>query len=144
MRISAKGTYGLRAVFDLALNHDQGNVQSADIAARQSIPEAYLVQLLNMLRKSGLVRSVRGPKGGHSLARHPDDTTVGDALAALEGPVDLLGEGDDAGREEACQEVIQEVWREVEAAIEGVLTSTTFGDLCRRHQMRQKRIVYRI
>ncbi len=71
MRISSRGEYGLRALLDLAQHHGQDLVTSADIASRQQIPEAYLNQLLITLRKAGLVRSVRGPKGGHELAFPP-------------------------------------------------------------------------
>ncbi len=137
MHISAKGNYGLRAILDLALNYGRGYVQSAEIAARQNIPESYLVQLLNLLRKAGLVRSVRGPRGGHALLKRPEEVTVGEVLAILEGPVDLLGEGGEG-------DVLREVWEEVEAAIGGVLSSITFADLCRRHQVRRKSIVFRI
>ena len=144
MYVSAKGNYGLRAVLDLALHHGQGCVQSADIAKRQNIPESYLVQLLNLLRKSGLVRSVRGPKGGHTLLKRPDEVTVGDVLTVLEGPIDLLGEGEQKAAGNDAQDVLREVWEDVEAAIEGIFSSVTFGDLCRRHQMRRESIVFRI
>ena len=143
MHISAKGNYGLRAILDLALNYGREYVQSAEIAARQNIPESYLVQLLNLLRKAGLVRSVRGPRGGHALLKRPEEVTVGEVLAILEGPVNLLGEGEEGGSGEEG-DVLREVWEEVEAAIGGVLSSITFADLCRRHQVRRKRIVFRI
>ncbi|MDA0746869.1 MAG: Rrf2 family transcriptional regulator [bacterium] len=144
MHISAKGNYGLRAVLDLALHYGQGVEQSADIAARQKVPESYLVQLLNQLRKAGLVRSVRGPKGGHALVKRPDDVTVGDVLAILEGPVDLLGDRENQKEDADKPDVFREVWEDVQSAIEGVLSSITFGDLCRRHQARHEHIVFRI
>ena len=90
MHVSAKSDYGLRAVLELSMAYGRGTIQSADIAASQNIPESYLVQLLNQLRKSGLIRSVRGPRGGHELARRPEDLTVGDVLDVLEGPLDLI------------------------------------------------------
>ena len=144
MHISAKGNYGLRAALDLALRYGQGNVQNAAIAARQHIPEPYLVQLLNRLRKGGMVLSTRGPKGGHSLAKHPDKVIVGEVLAILEGPIDLRGEGEGKTGKSPGQDVLQEVWEEVEEAIESILSSITLGDLCRRHQMQRERIVFRI
>lgn len=144
MHISAKGNYGLRAVLDLALNYGRGQVQSAEIAARQDIPKSYLVQLLNLLRKAGLVKSVRGPKGGHSLLKRPEEVTIGKVLAILEGPIDLLGERGVRGRESGEQDVLREVWEEVEAAIEGVFSSISFADLCRRHQRQRESIVFRI
>ena len=144
MHISAKGIYGLRAVLDLAMRYGQGHLQSADIAARQNIPEAYLVQLLNLLRKAGVIRSLRGPKGGHVLLSRPEELTVGNVLAVLEGPVDLLGKGDDRAEDGVGAEVFQDVWQDVEAAINGVLSSVTFGDLCRKYQMRQANFTFRI
>ena len=144
MHISAKGNYGLRAILDLALNEGKGYVQSAEIAARQNIPESYLVQLLNLMRKNGLVQSVRGPKGGHVLSKRPEEVTVGDVLAVLEGPVDLLGERIDRSDESQKQDVLREVWEEVEMAIDGVLSSITLGDLCRRWQAKREGIVFKI
>lgn len=143
MHISAKGNYGLRAVFDLAMRYGQGSVLSADIAARQRIPEAYLVQLLNLLRKAGLVRSTRGPRGGHQLLRRPEEVTVGEVLAALEGPIDLLGRGE-VRADSPDPDVFLEVWQDVESAIAGVLSGVTFADLCKKHLMRQENITFRI
>jgi len=125
-------------VLDLSLRFGQGPTQSAEIAERQSIPESYLVQLLNQLRKAGLVRSIRGPKGGHELQRHPESVAVGDVLDILEGPIDLLGEG------KKLDDVFRDVWRDVEEAIQNVLTSVTFAELCRRQHVRQDRIVFNI
>ena len=71
MRISSKGEYGLRALFDLAQRYGEGPIQSHDIHLRQGIDENYLNQILIVLRKAGLIDSVRGPQGGHRLARPP-------------------------------------------------------------------------
>src|SRR3712207_4861160 len=91
MRLSIKGDYGVRALIDLAERTGQGPVQSEAIAKRQGISEAYLDQLLTQLRRAGLVRSVRGPRGGHELARSPEQITLDEALAALEGDyLDIL------------------------------------------------------
>lgn len=144
MHISAKGDYGLRAMLDLALHDGQGPILRADIASRQNIPEAYLVQLLNLLRKSGIVHSIRGPKGGHLLLKRPDELTVSEVLAALEGPVSLLGKSDDRKSKDENTDIFKEVWVATEAAINGVLSSVTFADLCRKHQARQKPVTFRI
>jgi Rrf2 family protein len=142
MHISAKADYGLRAVLELSLSEGQGIVQSADIAVRQNIPESYLVQLLNMLRRAGVVRSVRGPRGGHELLRRPEDLTVGEVLTILDGPVDLTGE--DRSGKAAGVDVLREVWRDVEVAIEAVLSGVTFADLCRRHRIKTGNYTFRI
>lgn len=132
MHISAKTDYGLRAVLELSLHFGEGCIHSGDIAAAQNIPESYLVLLLNQLRKAGLIRSTRGPKGGHQLVRRPDDVTVGEVTAALEGPVDLAGKGEDRPSAAPAALVFREVWDDVESAIDAVLSGTTFADLVRR------------
>ena len=73
MRISTKGEYGVRALIELSHRWGQGTTQSAEIAARQHIPEPYLDQLLTTLRKAGFIRSVRGPQGGHALLHAPEE-----------------------------------------------------------------------
>src|ERR1051326_6624288 len=82
-----RSDYGAHAVIELARRYGQGPVQCAEIAASQKIPEAYLDQLLSGLRRVGIVRSIRGPHGGHELARDPRTLTLGDVVTALEGPV---------------------------------------------------------
>ena len=87
MKISTKGEYGIRALMELTVRHGQGYVQSTDIAAARNIPANYLYQLLITLRKAGIIRSRRGPQGGHMLARPPVDINLADAVVALEGPL---------------------------------------------------------
>src|ERR1700681_1238516 len=87
MRLTMRSDYRAHAVIDLARRAGQGPVQCAEIAACQKIPEAYLDQLLSSLRRVGIVRSVRGPHGGHELARDPRQLTLGEIVTALEGPV---------------------------------------------------------
>jgi Rrf2 family protein len=85
MRISSRTDYGVRALYELALRYGQGTVQSREIATRQKMPEAYLHQVLSALNRGGLVRSVRGPSGGHELAREPSSITLYDAFEVLDG-----------------------------------------------------------
>lgn len=86
MRVSSRADYGVRALYDLARHHNRGPIQSRDIAARQGVPEAYLHQVLGALNRAGLVRSTRGPAGGHVLAREPEEVSVWDVLLVLDGP----------------------------------------------------------
>jgi len=83
MKLTMKGDYGLRAMLDMAAYYGQGPIESADIASRQFIPEQYLDQILMALRKEGLVKSIRGPKGGHMLAKPPAQITMGQVMQAL-------------------------------------------------------------
>ena len=106
----------------------------AEIAASQKIPEAYLDQLLSGLRRVGIVRSVRGPHGGHELARDPRLLTLGDIVTALEGPVvphefvhspSSDAEGSDWWA--AC--AVRNAWLEAAEASQRVLDRTTIQDL---------------
>lgn len=86
MVFSAKTGYGLVALIDLADSYaDGGLVQTGEICRRHRIPERYLEQMLTSLRKGGLLRSIRGPKGGFQLARDPSSITVDEVVACLEG-----------------------------------------------------------
>lgn len=145
MKISMRSDYGARAMIELARRYGEGPVQSADIAARQGIPEAYLEQLLTVLRKAGLLRSTRGPHGGHELARQPTQITFGEVVRTLEGPLTLVDCLDDAG---ACQVSptcsMQEVWAEVAQSTRRILDSTTVEQLAERQQSREARAMYYI
>lgn len=87
MRLSTKGEYGLLALIDLALQGEGEPVQAAEIAHRQQIPKQYLDQLLMILKRSGLVSSMRGRRGGYRLARPAGSITLLEAITALEGPL---------------------------------------------------------
>ena len=94
MKLSTKGRYGLRALIDLAQYSSGGPVSTASISARQDISERYLEQLMSMMKKAGLVKSIRGAGGGYVLAKDMCEISVGDVLRALEGslePVDCAG-----------------------------------------------------
>ncbi len=147
MRITSRGEYGLRALLDLSQRYGSSvPVTQADIAARQQIPEAYLNQLLAALRRAELVRSVRGPEGGHMMRRSPAEITVAEAVVALEGsisPAKGLDMPPTPG-EPLEAEVLRGVWREVQVAITGVLESTTLDNLCQRKLARERQIMYYI
>jgi len=85
VKLSSRSEYGIRALLELAQRLGQGPIQSRDIAERQEIPDAYLNQLLLTLRKAGIVQSVRGPAGGHLLARAPERVTLAEVIGALDG-----------------------------------------------------------
>lgn len=145
MKLSMRSDYGARAVIDLARRYNQGPVQSADIAARQAIPEAYLEQLLTTLRKSGLIRSTRGPHGGHELARPPAEIRFGEVVAALEGPLvplDCLNDADACVVSPTCG--MREVWQEVMASTRRILQGVTIEDLVERQKARESRVMYYI
>ena len=145
MKLSIRSDYGARAVLALARRYGEGPVQSAEIAAREAIPEAYLEQLLTSLRRAGLIRSSRGPRGGHELARDPAAITFADVIGALEGPflsLDCLGAGDGGGA--ATSAITREVWQEVADCAHRILRSTTIQALVERQRAREQRVMYHI
>jgi Rrf2 family protein len=144
MRISSKSEYGVRALFELAHRYGQPPVQSSDIASYQNIPEAYLNQLLITLRKAGLVRSVRGPQGGHQLSRPPAQITLAEIVDALEGPSTPLDPVRGRGEHDAPDPVVATVWLEVQAAVDRVLRATTLETLLDRRREHEKALSFQI
>jgi Rrf2 family protein len=144
MRISSKGDYGLRALFDLALHYGNGPVRSRDIADRQAIDENYLNQLLIQLRRAGLVQSLRGPQGGHLLAKAPNEITLLEALQALEGPMVEMAEGIQPSPQADQSAILGDVWSGLRGAVEAYLTAHTLEDLTQRKRERDGQSMYYI
>lgn len=120
MKLSTKGRYGLRALIDLAEYSEVEPVSISSIAERQNLSERYLEQLMSLLKKAGLVKSIRGAGGGYVLARDMKDISVGDVLRALEGslePVECTG----FSQEEECAAsggcVTKYVWKRINESI---------------------------
>lgn len=128
MRISSRGEYGVRALFDLALHYGQGPIPLKTIAERQEISEHYLEQLMAVLRKSGLVTSVRGAMGGYELAMPPERVRVGDVIRALEGPI-LTGSSESASATDANRMALDAIWKRIADGMNEVLNSVTLQDL---------------
>jgi Rrf2 family transcriptional regulator, cysteine metabolism repressor len=130
MRLTMRSDYGAHAVIELARRFGQGPVQCAEIAASQKIPEAYLDQLLSSLRRCGIIRSMRGPHGGHELARDPRQLTLGDVVTALEGPVvphEFVHAPGSDDWEAAC--AVRNAWLAAAEASQRELDRTTIQDL---------------
>ena len=145
MRVPMKVDYGVRALVELASHHGEGPIPTAEIASRQSIPEAYLDQLLTTLHKFGLIRSRRGPAGGHMLAKDPSDIDLGMVMSTLEGntPVlDCLAEPEECSLSHTCAQ--RDVWRSVEEAMHDLLSATTVADLAYRQNHLAGRGMYQI
>ncbi|HKA87807.1 MAG TPA: Rrf2 family transcriptional regulator [Haliangiales bacterium] len=129
MRLQAKTRYGVRAVFDIAFHQTEGAVQAKDIARREEIPLRYLEQIFQDLKRAGIVESRRGPRGGYTLRRSPDDLRLGEVVRALQGSVEVDIEhdaGSPGGR------VTASLWRELQDHVGAWFDGVTFGDLVRR------------
>lgn len=127
MKASVKSDYACRAVEALARHYPNSRPLRVDeIAAAQSIPAGYLVQILIELKSKGIIRSQRGKAGGYHLAREPSEITVGDVLRAVEGDVlefPFL-------RDPSCPEELKHVWRRIQSAAEEAADQITFEQIC--------------
>lgn len=133
MKISTKGRYGLRAVIDIALHGGNDPVSLSDIAIRQDISISYLEQLIAKLKKAHIVTSVRGAKGGYSLAAPMNKISVGEILRALEGdlsPVncsEVTENGDPCKESEQC--ITKIVWRRINDSINDAVDNLMLSDI---------------
>lgn len=140
MKLSTRGRYGLKAMFQLALHYGEGPIPLNIIASQQELSENYLEQLFSVLRKEGLIQSVRGAQGGYMLAKHPEKITVGNVLRALEGdlaPADcVIDESNSCHREEKC--VTKLVWKRLRDSINNVIDSITLQDMLNEQRELEK------
>ncbi|MHC4573897.1 MAG: RrF2 family transcriptional regulator [Planctomycetota bacterium] len=130
MKLSTRTRYGIRALLEVALNHDKGPLQTKIIAQRQTISVKYLEQLMTILKSGGFVRSIRGAKGGYLLAKPPNQIKLSDVFNALQGPVvtvECLENESYCARVADC--VARQLWAQVQQAIDTVLQSITLQDL---------------
>ncbi len=138
MKLSSRSRYGFRAILELAVEYGNGPLQIKTIAKREDISNKYLEQLVAMLKASGLVRSIRGPKGGYELTRPPGDVKLSEVFTTLEGPVvtvECLEHPEFCPRCTEC--VTRDVWAQMQSAIMGVLESMTLQDLVDKTKLGQ-------
>ena len=131
MKISTKGRYAVRLMYDLAMHHTGDWIALKDISRRQEISVKYLEQIVSVLNKAGYLKSIRGPQGGYRLIRKPEEYSVGDILRLTEGslaPVSCLEyEKNDCPRQTDC--VTLELWKRMDQAIKDVVDNVTLADL---------------
>jgi len=148
MKVSAKGEYAYRAVYELACNHgDAGEtvIQLEQIARNQGIPKKYLVQILLQLKRAGLVGTLRGVKGGYFLRKPPSQITLGEVLELIEGPfvpVSRGGGGQGERTNDVLLGVIGPVLDEVRSMIHEILYDLSFEEICRRAQLPKEQMYY--
>jgi Rrf2 family transcriptional regulator, cysteine metabolism repressor len=140
MMFSTKAEYGVRVMVELARRAGEDPVPLAEIAAHDGLPLAYLEHLVARLRKAGLVDSRRGSRGGYLLARPPEQITMAEVVAALEGsiaPIECISEAADGSivcsRESSPDHVCPTklLWTRVRMSIVSTLRETTLADLLR-------------
>lgn len=130
MKLSTKTRYGTRILIELALRINGGPIQVSKIAASQKIPVKYLEQLLRKLKSADLVKSVRGPKGGHLLAKNPEDISLGNIVRLFEGQADLVA---CVSSPESCEMtsecLVRDAWYEATSALYSKLDTISIADL---------------
>lgn len=134
MKLSTKGRYGLRAMIDLARYSEEEPVSISSVATRQGISERYLEQLVSLLKKAGLVKSIRGASGGYVLARAMNEISVGDILRALEGnlePVQCAAFYSEDGCSASGGCVTKYVWQKINDSINHTVDEIKLDELVR-------------
>ena len=138
MHVPIKVDYGVRALVDLAMHGQNGPIRAADIARRTMIPAPFLAQVLHNLSRKNLVKSQRGPQGGHTLAGDPHKISLNSVMEALVGVDTSVGCLDDismCAHVPSCAQ--REIWQEVDRAVFQIMSSTTVGQLVDRTRKMQ-------
>ena len=130
MKLSTRGRYGTRLMVDLAQNYAAGPIPLAEIADRQDLSVKYLEQLIIPLKAAGLIRSVRGRRGGYTLSRKPAKISVGQIIDTVEGDlalVDCVADPEICERSDDCP--TRSIWAKMTDLLERNLYSTSLQDI---------------
>ncbi len=134
MRLTTKGRFAVTAMLDLAIDESGKPVTLAGISERQSISLSYLEQLFSRLRRSGLVKSVRGPGGGYRIAKPLSEISVSEIISA----VDELIDATQCGGHENCRDerrcMTHNLWSSLNVKILEYLSGVSLNDLVVAHQ----------
>jgi Rrf2 family protein len=129
VELSARIEYALLALLEMASRPDRREpLKINEITANQPIPDRYLEQILTSLRRSGIVQSQRGAKGGYILTREPWQITLLEIVSSIEG--DRKEKDPDVSSVE--RDLVHEVWQQADDAFEAILSRYTLEDLCQR------------
>lgn len=129
MKLTSKGRYGLRALFQLAYHHSGEPAQMRAIAENARVPLRFLEQIFNELKRAGLLTAKRGPRGGYQLARSPAQITLGDVVRALEGSAFALTRADER---EAGRDPIAAVFVDLAHSVESCFDAVSLADICKK------------
>ncbi len=141
IKVSSKGRYSVKAVYELAARYGQGPVAVTWIAKAQNMSEQYLEQLMPALKRAGIVVGMRGAQGGYMLAREPREISVSDVVSAVEGPISLTDCSSEDGM--GCPDmdtcVGPDVWSRVQEAVIETMSAMTFEMLLAMQRGETKR-----
>jgi Rrf2 family iron-sulfur cluster assembly transcriptional regulator len=147
VKLGTKGRYAVMAMVDLARHSEGRPVALADIAERQEISLSYLEQLFARLRRSGLVKSVRGPGGGYLLAHTADETRIGDIILAVDEPIRATRCAAEAAagcRKDKSRCLTHDLWEELGNQIHLFLASVSLADVCAKRVLGMSGRVHRV
>ena len=133
MKISKKTRYGLRAMIEIASVFGEGALSAKKISKYQDIPLQYLEQILNRLKREGLLKTIRGPKGGYILAKDPTKIQISNIIEVLEtkdGLTECVNSSKRVLSERAELSLAEKFWERLDKIIKEELTSTNLKDLC--------------
>lgn len=139
MKLSTRGRYGVRAMLELAINAGKGPVPLRDLASRQEISAKYLEQLLIPLKGAGLVKSVRGARGGYLLSSDPGNISLYDIVRSLEGPlapVECVQDANYCDRVGGC--TVHMVWGDMGQLLVDFLSNISLAEMVRRQKDRDR------
>ena len=138
MRLTTKGRYAVTAMLDLAFHSQIKPVTLTDIAARQTISLSYLEQLFARLRRANMVKGIRGPGGGYTLAGKASDINIADIIAAVDEPLDATKCGGEANcqNEKAC--LTHDLWMGLSEHIRDYLKGITLAQLLEKHRVQEE------
>ncbi len=139
MKLTTRGQYGTRALLELALHYREGSIPLKDIARIQQLSLHYLEHIITPLVTAGIVLSVRGSRGGVSLAKPPEAIRLSEVIQVLEGsiaPVACVDDTKYCSRSDFC--VTRDVWSELKNVIDGFLESISLQDLVERHKKKEQ------
>ena len=140
MKLSTRSRYGMRAMYELALNYKNGPVPIKTISKNLDVSGKYLHALLTILKSGGLVRSVWGSQGGFILSLPPSKICVYDIVKTLEGPISVVNCVADkrlCSKSKEC--VTREIWIDVSMAIEKVLSDISLNDMLQKRNDKKKK-----
>ena len=133
MKLTKKGEYGLRALLALALVYDRKTLCLRELSARERLPVKFLEQIMMILKRAHLVESVKGKHGGYSLARSPEEITLGEVIRVVDGPLAPLATAQEIKKQiqkDDRHPGLYSVLLDVRNAISEILDHKSLADIC--------------
>lgn len=130
LRLSTKGQYGVRALYEIATGYPEKPVTIREISEKQDVSVSYLEQILNKLRRAGFIKSIKGPGGGYVLNKSPEQISIASILKELEGTFAItscLDPDEGCVRVDSC--VVHLLWKSLGEQIDAFLNTITLKNL---------------